>query len=76
MALRHSQSTSDELQLRLSREVSTVREMCGSLKAISAGVVKPTLQLMYFGAAALAQGECSLFPLHTVLPIMLCSHRR
>lgn len=37
-----------------------MRDMCEPLKAVSAKAVKPKLQVMYFNAAAVAQGECSL----------------
>ena len=76
-AMRASKSSSDELVRELGNNVSKVAELCAPLKAIASTGSIPFLQLMYFGAAALAQGmlqpmSCrhagSRSPVHATLP--------
>jgi hypothetical protein len=67
--LRTAVSITDDLVKNLSKQVAAVSDICAPLKPIASTSKPPSLQLMYFGAAAKADGAHSLHAfLHDLLP--------
>ena len=54
--MKKDKTPADALMHDLSVNISGVKELCATLQTAISSRRQPNLQLMYFGAAALAQG--------------------
>ena len=56
VTVRACSDTSDALAAELGQQVAKVGDLCSVLKPLASGSSPPSVQVMYFGAAALTQG--------------------